>query len=335
VAFCFDTAMDQSASQQAQTTQTATALGDQAATAQNVGQTIQRVWQVQQGCQVECHNASATQSLSQNQSTNQSATATAGAGYPAYTGSSREGFLTWLNGFAANIGATIQNIFQYQEASCLNNCVGDTQAQAAGQRAVTAQSAVAGKPPPTVAEPPGNPAPGSSEAPVSSLEPSAAEEPPAAAAAGAGATPATIALGAARARPRADRSSQSGQGTAGWRRSGETAHAGGSPASPVGAGGQAQRPSPGPPGTEADVSATVRPLQSDAAPQTSTRARRSMNAPSADASPTISFGETLMGEPANDSGYWPGFAVLALGMLVLAGLASFLHFGRRRIRPGI
>ena len=52
VAFCWDTSMSQSAWQDAQTTQTATA--DLAARALNIAETIQYIWQLQEGCAIKC-----------------------------------------------------------------------------------------------------------------------------------------------------------------------------------------------------------------------------------------------------------------------------------------
>jgi hypothetical protein len=160
VAFCFDTVQNQTASQTASTTQTATALAALMATALNVGETAQYVWQYQKSCQVECHNVSASQSLSQQQRTDQTATA---VGEPAYeefdrvvgrpTGAVRR----VAAGAAQNLGATLQVIFQHQVASCLNHCSGGAQTQDAAQRARTTQEAntpaKAEEPPPSTEEP--------------------------------------------------------------------------------------------------------------------------------------------------------------------------------------
>jgi outer membrane biosynthesis protein TonB len=150
VAFCWDTDMSQSATQDAATTQTATAVSDSVAQATNVGETLQHVWQVQQGCQVECHGVTASQTVSQHSTTSQSATATA----PGEGGSLPD----WLVAFAESIGATIQTIYQYEEASCLDHCGEEALAQEATQLAETHQTSTAGdvpKPtPPDPAEPP-------------------------------------------------------------------------------------------------------------------------------------------------------------------------------------
>ena len=160
VAFCYGTSQSQTASQWASTTQNATALSDGNAQAHNVGSTMQQVWQLQFGCQVECYGNSQTQSSTQGQSTNQSATATSETWAPAYPTDAQSLLPAWLIALAENLGITIQTSWQYQEASCLEYCVGDSQAQAASQDALTSQEAraVAGIPPeepkPPVAETP-------------------------------------------------------------------------------------------------------------------------------------------------------------------------------------
>ena len=161
VAFCYGTSQSQAASQWAQTTQNATALADGNAQAHNVGSVMQEIWQLQSGCEVECHGTSQTQSSTQRQSTNQSATATSET-WGAWTSGNAESLLpAWLIALAENLGITIQTVWQYQEAACLENCVGDSQAQEAAQRAFTSQvaRALAGVPPqeppaPTVEQPP-------------------------------------------------------------------------------------------------------------------------------------------------------------------------------------
>jgi outer membrane biosynthesis protein TonB len=166
VAFCYGTSQSQAASQWAQTTQNATALADGNAQAHNVGSVMQEIWQLQFGCEVECHGTSQTQSSTQGQSTNQSATATSET-WGAWTSGNAESLLpAWLVALAQNLGITIQTVWQYQEAACLENCVGDSQAQEAAQRALTSQlaRAVAGVPPPeppapTVEQPPAAAAP--------------------------------------------------------------------------------------------------------------------------------------------------------------------------------
>ncbi len=161
VAFCYGTSQSQTASQWAQTTQNATALADGNAQAHNVGSVMQEIWQLQFGCEVECHGTSQTQSSTQRQSTNQSATATSET-WGAWTSGNAESLLpAWLIALAENLGITIQTVWQYQEAACLEDCVSDTQAQEAAQRAFTSQvaRALAGVPPPeppapTVEQPP-------------------------------------------------------------------------------------------------------------------------------------------------------------------------------------
>ncbi len=164
VAFCYGTSQSQAATQWASTTQNATALSDGNAQAHNVGSTMQQVWQLQFGCQVECYGNSQTQTSTQAQSTNQSATATSETWAPSYPTDAQSLLPAWLVALAENLGVTIQTIWQYQEASCLENCVGDSQSQDAAQNALTSQeaSAVAGVPPqepapPTVEAPPAAP----------------------------------------------------------------------------------------------------------------------------------------------------------------------------------
>jgi hypothetical protein len=201
VAFCFDTSQSQSALQTADTTQIAVALAGLTALAQNIAETLQFAWQTQVGCAHECHGASQSQSLAQTQTTNQVAAAAPGGSSPVAAGPGE--LPMWLIALAANVGATIQTIYQLQVAACLTGCTGDAQAQLAAQSATTAQLATAG-----VGEPP--PAP-----PVDTgLEPTAGTlpDPPAAPAghapkaAGAGAAagasaPAAIRAGGPR-RPR-------------------------------------------------------------------------------------------------------------------------------------
>jgi hypothetical protein len=189
VAFCWNTSMDQSASQDAQTTQMATAVSDFGALAENLAETLQYVGQVQEGCQVECYGVSQSQSLSQQQNTSQSATATGprlptSAGAPA---GGRDGFFSWVTAFAQSIGATVQWILQVQEASCLEHCGDDVLLQSAGQRASTDQTSTAGN----VPEPVGG-APTSQEPPAAG-QPPAAEPPPSGSATTAAATTASAA----------------------------------------------------------------------------------------------------------------------------------------------
>jgi hypothetical protein len=206
VAFCWNTSMNQLASQDAQTTQMATAVSDFGALAENVAETLQYIWQVQEGCEVECYGVNESQLVSQSQRTNQSATATAPQ-YPTSAGSrfdTPESFFSWVTAFAQNIGATVQRIFQHQEAGCLEHCGEEALVQAAAQRAGTDQIAAAGDLPEPVSEPPSGPEPppAASDAPDTE-EPalSGAPSPPATVAATASAS-ATDATELAEAGPR-------------------------------------------------------------------------------------------------------------------------------------
>jgi hypothetical protein len=169
VAFCYDTSQTQLALQIAETVQIAIALAGLDASADNLAETLQQVWQFQQGCLQECHGTSQTQIAAQQQTTSQTAIAIAedaptgsnvsipplplpgDGGGPALPG--------WLIALALNVGATIQTIFQYEEAGCLNHCSGDSQSQWAGQQALTVQDAVAeaGAPAPPPDNPPAEP----------------------------------------------------------------------------------------------------------------------------------------------------------------------------------
>lgn len=154
VAFCWDTSMNQSASQDALTTQRATATSDFAALAQNLAETLQYVWQVQQGCETECYGVTQTQSLYQRQTTDQLASATGPP--PGWPPDNPEAFFSWVTALAQNMGAVVQTIIQYQEASCLEHCGEEALLQAAEQLAAAAQVASAGDVP---APPPRPPAP--------------------------------------------------------------------------------------------------------------------------------------------------------------------------------
>jgi hypothetical protein len=148
VAFCFHTSQSQEAAQRSYTTQEADAQSALTAWAENLAETVQIVFQFQQGCEHECHGVSQHQSSTQEQTTNQSASADAfGDGSGVFV------VPDWLIAYAQNIGATIQVIHQYQEALCLEYCMGDAQLQEAIQHAVTDQNAVALAAPP-VAQPP-------------------------------------------------------------------------------------------------------------------------------------------------------------------------------------
>jgi hypothetical protein len=147
VAFCYETSQVQSASQWAETIQTAIAEGDVEAWAETLSETLQYVWQIQEGCAHECHGVHQSQTTSQGQSTTQSATATAGherAVTMIVVGP--DGVIVlpaWLVALAANHGATIQTIYQRQQATCLEQCHGDAQLQNAIQQALNSQEAIA------------------------------------------------------------------------------------------------------------------------------------------------------------------------------------------------
>jgi hypothetical protein len=206
VAFCWNTSMNQLASQDAQTTQMATAVSDFGALAENVAETLQYIWQVQEGCEVECYGVNESQSVSQSLTTHQSATAT-GPPYPTSAGwrpDSPESFFSWVTAFAQNVGATVQRIFQHQEAGCLEHCGEEALVQAAGQQARTNQVAAAGDIPEPVSEPPSGrePPAAASDAPdTEEPAPSGAPSPPATVAATASAS-ATNATELAEAGPR-------------------------------------------------------------------------------------------------------------------------------------
>ncbi|HEV2927068.1 MAG TPA: hypothetical protein VGW74_00110, partial [Propionibacteriaceae bacterium] len=171
VAFCFNTSQSQEAAQQAYTTQEAVAQSALTAWAENLAETVQVVFQTQRGCEHECHGATQHQSSTQGQTTSQSATATA-------LGDGGGGFLLpdWLIAYASNIGATIQTVFQYQEALCLENCIGDAQLQEAAQRAVTDQNAMAMAAPPLPVEQPPVEEPPVAPPPSGPTDPSVAPE---------------------------------------------------------------------------------------------------------------------------------------------------------------
>jgi hypothetical protein len=158
VAFCVETSQSQTATQWAQTTQSANAEGATSALAENLSETLQLVWQLQQGCEVECYGTSQVQVINQGQETTQSATATAdGVTLVPVLGPDGAVVLPgWLVALAENLGVTIQTIYQLQEAICAEYCEGDSQVQDAVQRAEVSQQAeaYAGDPPAPVEEPP-------------------------------------------------------------------------------------------------------------------------------------------------------------------------------------
>ena len=174
VAFCYETSQEQTASQWADTTQVAAAEADLEAWAENLSETLQFVWQLQEGCAYECYGAYRSQSSEQGQSTNQSAEATVRSGSDGtQLALGPDGVIVlpgWLVALANNVGATIQTIYQYQEANCLEHCDGDAQLQEAVQRAVVNQVAtaivLAGQAPPPSEPPPGGAAPSPPPAPA-------------------------------------------------------------------------------------------------------------------------------------------------------------------------
>ena len=147
VAFCYETSQIQSASQSAETIQTAIAEADLEALAENLSETRQYVWQIQEGCTRECYGVYQSQTTVQGQSTTQSATARAAHETPVtMIVLGPDGVVVlpgWLVALAANQGATIQSIYQRQQAVCLEHCQGDVQLQEAIQQALTSQEAIA------------------------------------------------------------------------------------------------------------------------------------------------------------------------------------------------
>jgi hypothetical protein len=123
-----------------------------------LSETLQLVWQLQQGCEVECYGTSQVQVIDQGQETTQSATATADgvALVPVLGPDGAVVVPGWLVALAENLGVTIQTIYQLQEAVCAEYCEGDSQVQDAIQRADISQQAdaYAGDPPAPVEEPP-------------------------------------------------------------------------------------------------------------------------------------------------------------------------------------
>jgi hypothetical protein len=326
VAFCWNTSMDQSASQDAQTTQMATAVSDFGALAENLAETLQYVWQVQEGCQVECYGVSQSQSLSQEQNTSQSATAT-GPRLPTSAGSpagGRDGFFSFVTAFAQSIGATVQWILQVQEASCLEHCGDDALLQSAGQRASTDQTSTAGH----VPEPAGE-APTSSEPPAAG-QPQPADPPPAGSATTAAATAASATsgpgagAGAGALDPEGPRSDRSIAGRAEGRVSTQASSRG----SRVSLIATAQPPAGGTPeqgsGTDGDPSGH--------APRASTPEGTSSGSSQDSARPTASLAPvTLDTSAATNAGDEPGLPWLPAALLLLAGLGVVQSL---RLRPG-
>jgi hypothetical protein len=146
VAFCYETSQTQVASQWAQTTQTAAAVGDVEAWAENLSETLQFLWQIQRGCEQECHGVQQSQTASQGTSTIQSATGTAASEDASVLIMGPDGVVGvpgWVVALATNVGATIETVYQYQEAACLEHCDGGAQTQVAVQKASTDQEATA------------------------------------------------------------------------------------------------------------------------------------------------------------------------------------------------
>ena len=145
LAFCYGTALSQAALQSAQTAQLATAVATLGALALNVAETLQLAWQIQKGCEQECHGATETQTIVQVAATSQDAQAGSAAGPLALPGDVMVApeLPAWLIALAANVGATIETIYQLQEAACLTNCTGGAQVQEGVQRASVVQLAIA------------------------------------------------------------------------------------------------------------------------------------------------------------------------------------------------
>jgi hypothetical protein len=154
VAFCIETSQTQTATQWAQTSQSATADGGASAVAQNLSQTVQLVWQFQEGCREECYGTSQVQVISQGQATTQSAAASSWAGAPTLGGDGAIVLPGWLVALAENLAVTIQTIYQLQEAVCAEYCEGDSQVQDAAQEASVSQEAAARAGGPPADEPP-------------------------------------------------------------------------------------------------------------------------------------------------------------------------------------
>jgi hypothetical protein len=324
VAFCWNTRMDQSASQNAETTQMATAVSDFGALAENLAETLQYVWQVQEGCQVECYGVSQSQSLSQQQRTSQSATATGprlptSAGAPA---GGREGFFSWVTAFAQSIGATVQWILQVQEASCLEHCGDDALLQVAGQRASTDQTSTAGNVPE-----PGGGAPTTEEPPAAG-QPQAGEPPPS----GSATTAATATASAASAQgagagaldPEGPRSDRSIAALAEGRMSTQATSRG----SRVSSIASADAPTHGTPkqvsGTDveqSDPAARASTLESSSA----STSRSSARIPASSAPGTL---DTIAATTEDEE---PGLPWLPVALVLLAGLAIIQSL---RLRPG-
>jgi hypothetical protein len=325
VAFCWNTTMGQSASQDAQTTQMATAVSDFGALAENLAETMQYVWQVQEGCRVECYGVSESQSLSQQQNTTQSATAT-GPRLPTSAGSapnSPDSFFSWVTAFAQNIGATVQWILQFEEASCLEHCGDEALFQTASQRAATDQTATAGDVPEPPSEPPtaGEPPPAAGAPPAA--EPSLPGSAPTAAATIASST-SGAALGAGEL---------TAEGPLGGRSTAARAERGPSPQVSLSRSSVESTATTAGPGGEASVRASGTAAESSSvAAQASTRdgtsASTSHSSTRTSASPAPAAHETRTPTSDGDDLSIPW---LPVALLLVAGLAVFQSL---RLRPG-
>lgn len=138
VAFCYATNQLQLASQAAETVQSATAAG---AAAANAASTQQFAFQYQRGCRYECYGTVQSQALAQQSATSQ--TADAGADDESDLAELRLAFGT-IEAWAANLNATVQLSFQFQDADCRRDCDGGAQTQLGVQYATTVQHANAG-----------------------------------------------------------------------------------------------------------------------------------------------------------------------------------------------
>jgi sarcosine oxidase delta subunit len=118
--------------------------------ADNVAQTIQYVWQHQDGCEVECYGTAENQSVTQGSSTLQAASGSSASAGTSFA--TADEFFAWVTNLAASFGATVQTINQLQGADCLEHCGPQDLAQEAEQRAVAVQSAAAGQPSDAAAE---------------------------------------------------------------------------------------------------------------------------------------------------------------------------------------
>jgi hypothetical protein len=305
-------------------------VSDFGALAENLAETLQYVWQVQEGCQVECYGVSQSQSVSQQLNTSQSATATGprlptSAGAPA---GSRDGFFSWVTAFAQSIGATVQWILQVQEASCLEHCSDDALLQAAGQRASTDQTSSAGNVPepgggaPTTDELPavGEP-PGAGQPPAGEPLPSGSATRAATATASAASGPGSGAGALHPEGPRSDRSIAAGA-------QGRVSTQASSRGSGVSSIASAETPTHGTPEqvSGADVE------QSDPAARASTLESSSASSSRSSARiPASSVPGTLDTIAATTEGEEPGLPWLPIALVLLAGLGIIQSL---RLRPG-